>query len=170
MNHELSLKPRSIQALGFVGWLLLCFAVAAVGAVASVDAGAFYAQLARPAWAPPGWIFAPVWTVLYFSMALAAWLVWRDARNARALQLALGLFLAQLAANALWSWLFFAWHRGGFAFADIVLLWGLIACTAGQFWRLKPLAGLLLVPYLVWVTFAAVLNWTVWQANHGALG
>jgi len=170
MNHELSLKPRSVQALGFVGWLLLCFAAAAAGAIASADAGAFYGQLARPSWAPPGWIFGPVWAVLYFSMALAAWLVWRDARNARAWQLALGLFLAQLAANALWSWLFFAWHQGGSAFADIVLLWVLIVCTTVQFWRLKPLAGLLLIPYLAWVTFAAVLNWTVWQANHGALG
>src|SRR3954470_9544233 len=160
MNRELSLKPRSIQALGLVGWLLVCFAAAAIGAIASADAGAFYSQLARPSWAPPGWIFGPVWAVLYLLMALAAWLVWRDARNARVWELALGLFLAQLAANARWSWTFFAWHRGGLAFADIVLLWGLIAGTAIQFSRLKPLAGLLLVPYLAWVTFAAVLNWT----------
>src|SRR3954468_17136779 len=145
MNHELSLKTPSIQALGFAGWLLLCFAAAAIGAIASADAGAFYSQLARPSWAPPGWIFGPVWALLYFSMALAVWLVGRDARNPRALQLAPCLFIAQLAANALWSWLFFAWHRGGFAFADIVLLWGLIAGTTVQFWRLKPLAGLLLV-------------------------
>ena len=170
MNHEISLKSRSVQAWGFVGWLLLCFAAAGVAAVASADANAFYSQLSRPAWAPPGWIFAPVWAVLYFSMALSVWLVWRDVRSARAWQLALALFLAQLAANAFWSWIFFAWHRGGFAFADIVLLWALIAATIVQFWRLKPLAGLLLVPYLGWVTFAAILNWTVWQANQGALG
>jgi tryptophan-rich sensory protein len=102
-------------------------------------------------------------------MAVAAWLVWLAAPAART-RAALGLFLAQLAANALWSWLFFAWQLGGWALAEVTLLWLLILGTLVAFYRVRPLAGLLLVPYLAWVSFAAVLNWTLWMANPGTLG
>lgn len=158
---------RSIP--GLVGWLAITFVAAAVGAAASVDAGAFYTQLVLPAWAPPPSVFGPVWTVLYAMIGVAAWLVWRVGGYRRA-GMALNLFLAQLALNALWSWLFFAWHRGALAFADIVLLWMLILATLVAFWRERPLAGWLLVPYLLWVSFASVLNYTLWQLNHGSLG
>jgi tryptophan-rich sensory protein len=80
------------------------------------------------------------------------------------------LFLVQLALNALWSWLFFGWHRGALALADILLLWALIVATLISFWRIRPLAGALLVPYLLWVSFASVLNYSVWQLNPGVLG
>ena len=102
-------------------------------------------------------------------MGVAAWLVWRTG-GFRAHKSALGLFLLQLAVNALWSWLFFSWHRGALALADIVLLWVLIVATIGAFWRVRPLAGILLVPYLLWVSFAAALNLSVWQLNPAALG
>lgn len=102
-------------------------------------------------------------------MAVAAWLVWRTA-PASTVRFALGLFLVQLAVNALWSWLFFAWRLGGWAFAEVVLLWVLIAGTVVAFWRIKPLAGLLLLPYLAWVGFAAVLNGWLWLANRELLG
>ena len=82
----------------------------------------------------------------------------------------LPLFLVQLAVNALWSWLFFAWHRGALAFADIVLLWLLIIATLASFWRVRPLAGAFLIPYLLWVSFAAALNFSVWQLNPQVLG
>src|SRR5215210_6787199 len=98
------------QAVGLVGWLLASFAAAAVGAVASADAGDFYRQLDRPDWAPPAWVFGPVWTVLYTLQGVAAWLVWRE-RGAGGRRGALVIFVAQLAVNALWSWLFFVWHR-----------------------------------------------------------
>lgn len=160
--------PR--QVAGFAGWFGLCFATSAVGALASANAGAFYASLARPAWAPPGWLFGPVWTVLFVGMAVAVWLVWRIRPAGRARSVALWLFVAQLAANALWSWLFFAWHRGGAAFLDILVLWLLIAGTIAAFWRVSRVAGLILVPYLLWVTFASVLNWVLWQANPQWLG
>lgn len=155
------------ELLALTGWLALAFAAAAVGAIASVDAAAFYAQLARPAWAPPGAAFAPVWTTLYALMGVAAWLVWREARGPRAA--ALALFALQLAVNALWSWLFFAWRQGAAAFAGALLLAGLIAATLVLFRRVRPLAAALLLPYFLWVAFACALTWAVWRANPGLL-
>ena len=113
------------------GWLLLAFIAAAVGAVAATDAPTFYAELVRPAWAPPASIFGPVWSVLYAFMAVSAWLVWR-ARDLAPARAALVLFIVQLAANALWSWLFFAWRFGALAFAEVLLLWGLIVATSSD--------------------------------------
>ena len=159
-------RPMSTQALGLAGWLLAAFAAAAVGAVASVDAAEFYAQLKKPSWAPPAWLFGPVWSVLYALMGVAAWLVWRSPGPARG---ALGLFAAQLAANALWSWLFFAWHMGALAAAEVLVLLGLIVATVVAFWRSSRSAALLLLPYLLWVAFASLLTWWVWQHNPGLL-
>lgn len=156
--------PTSKQTLGLIGWLLFCFAASAVGAVASASAPDFYAELVRPTWSPPAWLFGPVWTVLYALMAIAAWLVWREKGWAGA-RLAMGLFVAQLVVNALWSWLFFAWQQGTLALIDIGLLWVLIVATTIAFWRVKPAAGLLLVPYLAWVSFAAALNFTLCRLN-----
>jgi tryptophan-rich sensory protein len=157
------------QLIGLAGWLLVNFIAAGIGAAASIQAGSFYAQLARPGWAPPAALFGPVWTVLYVLMAIAAWLVWRVG-GFRAARFALTLFCVQLGLNALWSWLFFAWHRGAASFVDIVLLWFLIVATMIAFWRIRPLAVVLLVPYLLWVTFATALNYTVWQLNPQVLG
>jgi tryptophan-rich sensory protein len=111
-----------------------------VRALVSVSAPEFYALLDRPSWAPPAGVFGPVWTLLYLSMALAAWLVWRERGWARA-RSALGLFVLQLAANALWSWLFFGWHQGALAFADILLLLALIVATLFAFARVRSLAA-----------------------------
>ena len=157
------------QIVGLVGWLIVSFIAAAIGGAASIQAGPFYTQLVRPDWAPPPSIFGPVWTVLYVLMGIAAWLVWRIG-GFRAAKSALTLFLVQLALNALWSWLFFGWHRGAFAFADILLLWALIVATLISCWRIRPLAGALLVPYLLWVSFASALNYSVWQLNPQVLG
>lgn len=157
------------QALGLVAWLAVSFAASAIGALASIRSASAYAELVQPAWAPPSSVFGAVWTVLYGLMGVAAWLVWRCG-GSRANRSALMLFLAQLAVNALWTWLFFAWRLGGVAFADIVLLWLLIVATIMAFWRVSRLAGALLVPYLLWVSFAAALNFSVWQLNPQALG
>ena len=157
------------QIIGLIGWLLLSFAAGAIGAAASVQAASFYQQLVQPSWAPPSSVFGPVWSLLYALMAIAAWLVWREGgwRRQRGV---LALFVLQLAVNALWSWLFFGWHRGALAFADIVLLWLLIVATLIGFWRVRPLAGALLLPYLGWVSFASALNFAVWQLNLQILG
>ena len=152
-----------------LAWLLLSFAAAGVGAVASARANTFYQQLVRPEWAPPAWVFGPVWSVLYLLMAIAAWVVWRQC-GFRESGVALWLFIAQLTANAVWSWLFFSWHTGAWAFYDILILWVLLLCTVVSFWRLQSLAGALLLPYLAWVTFAAALCFAIWRMNPVALG
>lgn len=155
--------------LGFLGWVIVTFAAAAVGARASIEAQAFYDQLLQPAWAPPPWLFGPVWSVLYALMAIAAWLVWRSG-ELRTNRIALALFILQLVLNAFWSWLFFAWKFGALAFAEVVLLWVLIVATVVAFWGVRPLPGMLLIPYLMWVGFAAALNYALWQLNPQILG
>ncbi|WP_031339074.1 TspO/MBR family protein [Xanthomonas maliensis] len=161
-------KSRLSVGVGLLGWLALCYAVAGLGAMASIRAASFYVGLYRPEWAPPGWVFGPVWTVLYGMMAVAVWLVWRrdgwvGARGA------LALFVLQLALNGLWSWLFFAWHLGGLAFVDICALWLALAATIAGFARRQRVAAWLLVPYLGWVSFAVALNYAVWQFNPQVL-
>jgi benzodiazapine receptor len=136
--------------------------------VASINAADFYLQLDRPAWAPPAGVFGPVWTVLYCMMGVSAWLVWRQRRLAAGVTPYV-LYLAQLAANALWTWLFFAWHQGQWAFIEILLLVVLIIATLLSFKAVKPLAAWLLLPYLGWVCFASVLTFAVWQRNPGVL-
>ena len=154
--------------LSLVGWLLATLATGAIGALSTRHARAFYAGLVKPGWAPPGWLFGPVWTVLYLLMGVAAWLVWRRAGWSGATT-ALSLFLAQLVCNALWSWIFFAWHRGDLAFAEIIVLFGLIVATVVAFDRVHRSAAVLLLPYLAWVTFAAALNLAIWRANLAQL-
>ncbi len=163
------LLSQTRQALGLLGWLLLAFSAAAVGGFASASAGEFYGALVRPSWAPPGWLFGPVWSVLYLLMGISAWLVWR-VRGFAGAKTELLVFVIQLAVNALWTWLFFVWHRGGLAFAEILLLWVLIAASIGLFWRVSRLSAALLFPYLVWVTFASALTLAMWRLNPGLLG
>ena len=154
---------RTQSILGFVGWLVVCFAAAGIGSLFPI--GPWYESLVKPAWNPPNWLFGPAWTLLYTLMAVAAWLVWRN-HGFRGATVPLTLFVVQLALNAGWSWLFFGLHQPGVAFAEIILLWAAILATIILFWRLKRLAGILLMPYLLWVSFAAVLNYTVWQLNR----
>ena len=156
------------HGLGLVLWLAVTFAAAGAGAVASANAAGFYQSLSRPGWAPPAWLFGPVWTGLYLMIGIAAWLVWRE-RGFAGARIALGLFLAQLLANALWTWLFFAWRQGALAFGEILVLWVLILATIVGFWRVRRLAGALLLPYLAWVSFAAALTYSVWQRNPSVL-
>ena len=156
--------PVFKQTLGFLGCLTVSFSAAAIGGLASASAGTFYKVLNQPEWAPPAWLFAPAWTVLYFLMALSVWIIWRSFGFQRA-RIALSLFVSQLVLNAIWSWLFFVWHQGALAFYEILVLWGLILGTIKSFWRLNRVAGMLLLPYLAWVTFAAVLAFTLWQLN-----
>jgi len=158
---------RSFLAL--VLFLVICFGTAAFGG--QFAPGAWYAALEKPAWNPPAWVFAPVWTLLYAMMAVAGWLVWRGGGSvvggagAPSRGIALGVYALQLVLNGAWSWLFFGLQRPGLAFAEIVALWLAILATTVLFWRVKPLAGALLVPYLAWVAFAAVLNLALWRLN-----
>jgi tryptophan-rich sensory protein len=154
--------PTLPSWLGLIAWLAVCFATALFGAQFAPDN--WYEQLAKPSWTPPDGWFPPVWTVLYTLMGIAAWLIWKQKGFAGAL-LPLTLFAIQLLLNALWPWLFFGRHAIALAFADIVLLWMAIVATLITFWHHRPSAGLLLLPYLLWVSFAAVLNLAIWQLN-----
>jgi translocator protein len=147
-----------------VGLLAVTFAGAGIGAIASASAPEFYQTLAKPSWAPPPAVFGPVWTVLYVLIAVAAWLVVRE-NGWKAARVELALFLVQLIVNAGWTWLFFALRSGTAAFFDIIVLLVLVALMTGAFWRVRTLAGALLLPYVVWVAFASALTWSVWSLN-----
>jgi tryptophan-rich sensory protein len=154
-------------------WLALLVAVIIPQVVAALSAwstfGAvrdWYPSLVRPVIAPPSWVFGPVWTLLYLMMGIASWLVWeRRDRDPRA-GLALGLYAAQLVVNGVWSPVFFTLHALGWAVVVIVILWVLIAATLRAFWQVARPAGAMLVPYLLWVTFATALNVEFWRLNR----
>lgn len=143
--------------------LLLCFSVAAVGgALTAPSIASWYAGLAKPSFNPPNWIFGPVWTLLYLLMAVSLALAW-SRPHVKLSQLK--IFIAQLVLNLAWSFFFFYLHLPGVAFLDIVILWAAILKTILKFRRLSLLSSFLLYPYLAWVSFAAVLNLSVWLLN-----
>ena len=159
---------RTHSLVGLAVWLGLCFGTAYLGSVFTTPSiPTWYASLVKPSWTPPSWVFGPVWSLLYIMMALAAWLVWRRDGLTPAV-IPITLFLVQLALNGTWSILFFGLHKPGAAFAEIIVLWGAILATLVAFWRCVRAAGWLMVPYLAWVTFAAVLNYALWQLNASA--
>lgn len=143
-------------------WLTLCLGAGAVGSAFRPDE--WYFALSKPAWNPPGWIFAPVWTALYIMMALAAWQVSLHGEYRRR-RLPLTFFCLQLAVNSTWSWMFFGLHRPGYALVDILLLWMLVSVTTGLFFKMRKSSGWLLAPYWIWLSFATVLNAVIWHIN-----
>jgi tryptophan-rich sensory protein len=148
-----------------VGFTVACLAVAGVGgAVTALSVDDWYKALTKPPFNPPDWVFAPVWTALYLLMAVAAWRVWRH-RSSPERRSALVLFAIQLALNLLWSCVFFGLMAVGAALVEIVALWAAILGTAYKFIRIDLAAGWLMVPYAVWVSFAAVLNAAIWWLN-----
>jgi len=156
------MQPHARQVWALAGFIGLCFLAAALGGRATASSvGTWYRTLTKPAWNPPGWVFGPVWTLLYAMMAVAAWLVWRQVGWGGAL----AVFGVQLALNVVWSFCFFGRRSPLAGLVDIVLLWAAIALTLVWFWRVNRLAGLLFVPYLWWVTFAAALNFSIWRLN-----
>jgi benzodiazapine receptor len=127
--------------------------------------GSWYRTIAKPAWRPPDWLFGPVWLVLYLTIAVAGWLVWRD-HGLTGAAAALAIYVVQLVLNALWSVVFFGVHRIGWAAAELAVLWLSILAAIVAFHPLSPTAAYLLVPYLVWVTFALTLNLAIWRLNR----
>ncbi len=153
---------KSASAGGWVLWVLAALSAGWIGS--QFMPGAWYASLAKPSWNPPSSVFGPVWTLLYVFMGTAAWFVWKE-RGFFGARWALSLFGIQLALNALWSYLFFGLHDPMLAFAEIVALWIAILATMVSFWRVRLIAGALLLPYLCWVSFAAALNYQIWRLN-----
>jgi translocator protein len=148
--------------LMLVASLVLSFGTAASGVF--VEIGGWYAALNKPSWNPPGWLFGPVWSLLYILMAIAAWRVWLRGGFANQRK-ALGLYLAQLVLNAAWTPLFFGAHEPGWAFVEIVALWIVLAACVIEFRRVDRTAWALMLPYIAWVSFAAFLNFTIWRMN-----
>lgn len=165
------LKKRSFggplgSALALVVFVVACFSAALIGSVfTSSSIPVWYETLLKPSFSPPNWLFGPVWTVLYLSMAVAGWLVWQQRGRNPTIALPLALFGIQLVLNTLWSVLFFGLQAPGTALVEIIVLWAAILATLLSFWRVSKGAGWLLGPYLAWVTFAAVLNFEIWRLN-----
>jgi len=162
-------KSLAAQILMLLAALAVVGVIAAVGGVAAAGAQTFYAGLIKPEWAPPAWLFGPVWTTLYLMMAVAAWLVWRSAGSMSGASDALLLFVVQLLLNGLWSWLFFVWQLGTLAVIEIALLWLALWFTLLRFGTYSRLASALLLPYLLWVSFATALTVACWHLNPDIL-
>lgn len=154
-------RMKNIRSL--LVFVALVVAAAAFGGY--FQPGAWYAGLRKPPLTPPNWVFGPAWTLLYLAIAVAGWIVWRTQRR---IGLPLLLWGAQLALNAMWSFLFFGMQRPGFALVEIAVLLSVILATASAFFRVRTLAGVLFVPYVLWVAFAAYLNLGMWLLNRGA--
>jgi translocator protein len=145
------------------GFIVVCLAVGmAAGFATQQSIDDWYVTLIKPSWNPPNWLFAPVWTVLYVMMAVAAWLVWKQPQDTKG---ALILFFSQLALNFAWSFLFFGARSAWLGLIGVAFLLTAVAITTIVFWRITRPAGLLFVPYLAWTAFAAFLNLTIWRLN-----
>ena len=151
--------------VGLVIFFAICFLAAGIGTIPTApQIPGWYAALSKPAWTPPNWIYGPVWSALYALMAVSGWLIWmRSSRSEARWPLILGA--VQLVVNVVWSWLFFGLESPLLGFLDILALMVAIVATITAFWRRSRLAALLLVPYLAWVTCAAVLNFAIWRLN-----
>lgn len=158
------MASRRYLALG--GFLAATFAAAAIGSAATFPSvSTWYPTLVRPGWTPPNWLFGPVWSALYVAMSIAAWRAWRRA-EAPAARRTVVLYAAQLGLNALWSVLFFAWRRPGWALAEIVVLWVLLVVLLVRFARTDRIAAALWAPYVAWVSFAMALNAAIVWLNR----
>jgi benzodiazapine receptor len=156
---------RSRDIAGLIASLAACFAVAGLGAHwTTLGLGPWYEGLRKPTWTPPNFLFAPVWTALYILMAVAAWLVWLR-RGLPGSRISLGLFGLQLALNLAWPGIFFALREPGPGFAEIAMLWVTILATVLAFVRVSRVAAAMMVPYLVWVSYASALNFAIWRLN-----
>lgn len=148
-----------------VGLLVLTLGIGAIGSIITSDAiPTWYRTLDKPSWTPPNWVFAPVWTTLYILMAVACHLIWTLPRS-RERSAALTWFFVQLFFNAIWTPVFFGLHATGAGLLVIALLAASLLVTMVKFLAIRPVAGWLLVPYLVWICYAASLNWGIWRLN-----
>jgi len=157
--------PGLSRWAGLVTFVILCLGAGGLGAIATTpEISTWYQELVKPSWNPPAYLFGPVWTALFVMMAVAGWLVWKP-RGFTHAAIPLTLFGSQLVLNVAWSWIFFRAHQPGWAFLEIIVLWLAILATTAAFFRSDKTAGWLMIPYLAWVSFASVLNFTIWRLN-----
>lgn len=158
-----AIDTRKNQWLALAGFILVPLAIGMIGGLATAPSiDSWYRTIAKPDWTPPDWVFGPVWTVLYIMMGIAAWLVWKTRDRVAP---AMVLFGVQLALNLAWSLLFFGARSPGLALIEVVFLWTSVLLTMLAFFGRQSTAGWLFVPYLAWVSFAAVLNFVIWMMN-----
>lgn len=164
MSSEKSKK--TIQIAGLIFWVGICYLTAWTGAQVSpgIASAEWYQSLNKPDWNPPAWLFGPVWTTLYTMMGVAAWLVWKRFGFGEG-RTALVWFLIQLGLNGLWSQIFFGLQEPGWAFVEILFLLAAIIYTTVLFFEKNRIAGWLMVPYILWVSFATALNGAIWVMN-----
>lgn len=144
--------------------IILCESAGVIGSIFTFPAiPAWYAFLTKPSFSPPGWLFGPVWITLYFLMGISLYLIWEKGEKTLGL---VKIFLIHLVLNSLWSIIFFGLKNPGLAFAEILILWGMILYLALKFYKIDKTAAYLLVPYQLWVSFATVLNLSVWLLNR----
>ena len=159
-----AVKTRQSRWLVLLFFVAICWTAPAIASLAGGMPGDWYRTLRKPDFTPPGWLFGPVWSALYTLMALAAWRTWRYGHG-RPRWMALVWFFVQLSLNAAWSPLFFGLHRPGWALIDIVAMAATIAVTTWKFLHIDRLAAALMLPYLMWVSFATLLNFAIWEMN-----
>jgi len=158
------LSTKAVKLIVSLGLPLLVGGLSGFATARGVEV--WYPTLVKPSFNPPSWVFGPVWTFLYMTMGVAFFLVWRQGPDTQGVRMAMAVFLGQLVLNGLWSVLFFGMQMPGVALLDIIALWVMIGVTTVLFWRLQPAAGILMLPYLLWVSFAAVLNASLWHLNR----
>jgi translocator protein len=154
---------KYLPALFFIG---ISFFAGFLGSIFTISAiPGWYATLIKPVFSPPNYVFGPVWSILYLLMGISAYLVWKEGLGKKKVKMALKIFFVQLALNTLWSILFFGLKSPTLSFIEIILLWILIFVTIKEFYQISKIAGLLLVPYILWVTFASILNVSIVLLN-----
>ncbi|KPL05051.1 MAG: TspO protein [candidate division Zixibacteria bacterium SM1_73] len=159
-------KKMSIEILKLVISIVVCQLAGVIGSIFTTPAIAtWYATLKKPSFTPPNWLFSPVWITLFVLMGIAAFLVWNKGLHDKGVKIALSVFIVQLILNALWSVMFFGLKSPLAGLIDIVVLWIAILLTISYFFKVSNMAGILLIPYILWVTFAAVLNFSIWRLN-----
>jgi tryptophan-rich sensory protein len=157
---------KTKEIISLIVAIITCEAAGIVGSIFTASKiPTWYKGLIKPALNPPSWVFGPVWTTLYLLMGIALYIIWKKGLNTEGVKFALTIFAVQLILNALWSIVFFNMENLGLALINIVLMWISILWTIVLFYRLSPTAGLLLIPYILWVSFASYLNYAIWTLN-----
>ncbi len=154
------------NVLRLVTSVIICLFAGFIGSIfTSPSIPTWYAALTKPSFNTPDWIFAPVWTILFILMGISLYLVWNKGLQDKKVKISLFIFGVQLVLNVLWSFLFFGLHSPFYAFLEIIILWIAIVLTIVNFFKVSRTAGLLLLPYILWVSFAAILNFSIWRLN-----
>jgi len=159
-------RSKTNEILLLFASIIICQLAGIIGSLFTTSSiPRWYANTNKPSFNPPNWIFAPVWTTLFLLMGISLYLIWRRSLKEKGIKIAFTVFLFQLVLNMLWSFLFFGLQSPFAAFIEIIFLWITILITIILFFRIYWVAGVMLIPYILWVSFASVLNFAIWRLN-----